>query len=186
LSKNLLPLVNKLKEFNLLIVTNGDRLTVKKIEELNASGIDFFIVSLYDGKEQIKDFENRFSKAKIPINRYWLRKSWFEHDHFNNRAGSVDNFNKKLETSPCNILHYQLDVTINGNVEFCCHTAWKNDYYHGNILSSSLKKIWYGKKMQRYRKLLEKGRKHKPCSSCSVGGTRYGKEFVTKWNEIST
>ena len=39
--------------------------------------------------------------------------------------------------------------------------------------------------MQTYRKLLEKGRKHKPCKSCSVGGTRYGQEFVKKWNEVS-
>lgn len=185
LSKNLLPLINKLKEFNLLMTTNGDRLTVKKIKELHKNGVNYFIVSLYDGEEQISDFKDKFLKANISTDNYWLRKSWVEHDHFNNRAGSIGDYNKMLETTPCNILHYQLDVTINGNVEFCCHTAWKNDHYHGNILSSSLKEIWYGKKMQMYRKLLEKGRKHKPCKSCSVGGTRYGQEFVEKWNEVS-
>lgn len=184
LSKNLLPLVKKLKEFNLLITSNGDRLTTDKILELNENGVDYFIVSLYDGEEQISEFKEKFSKANIDENKFWLRKSWFEHTHFNNRAGSIEEFEKKLETQPCNILHYQLDVTINGNVEFCCHTAWKNDYYHGNILSSSLKKIWYGKKMHGYRKMLEKGRKHAPCKSCSVGGTRYGEEFVNKWNEL--
>lgn len=183
LSKNLTPLVERLRQYTISLTTNGDTLTVEKIKELVETGVDYFIISMYDGEHQIKEFTEKFSECGVRAGRYSLRSYWTTGEYFTNRAGSLKQITPIHTENPCNMLHYQMDVTVDGSVEFCCHTAWKNDFYHGNILESSLKEIWYGKRMTRYRRLLEQGRAHKPCRDCNVGGTRYGNNFVEKWQE---
>ena len=180
LSKNLIPLIIRLQDFILSITTNGDRLTEKKISELDEHGIDYFVVSLYDGEYQIRAFKKKFESCGINLDRVDLREYWNIPTTFANRAGYLfPEFNKRK--TPCYYLHYNISLEVDGNIAFCCQSDYLKKYRLGYLLNTSLKEVWYGKKMNYYRRLLEKGRDHSPCSTCSVGGIKYGKEFVDQW-----
>ncbi len=75
----------------------------------------------------------------------------------------------------------------NRDVLFCLQSIYDKSIIHGNILTSSMRDIWYGESMSKYRDLLSGGRKHKPCSDCNVNGTMFGEKYATKWkvNTIS-
>ena len=81
-------------------------------------------------------------------------------------------------------MHYSMELDWNGDILFCCHTLYNKSIKNGNILESSLKEIWYGEKMDKYRKLLVKGRDNYPCNQCDAIGTLFGKKHVEQWGLI--
>ena len=77
------------------IVTNGDRLTVERVERLFNSGLSFLCISMYDGEHQVAKFNKLMADAAVPIDRYILRDRWHsEEDSFGlkltNRSGVMD------------------------------------------------------------------------------------------------
>lgn len=185
LCDNLIPLISRLKNFNLEMVTNGDILTEEKIHVLFKNGLNFINISLYDGEHQLDKFNKLLSKCEISESNYVLRKYWKEPIHLTNRAGSMDNKKPLLLDldKPCYYMHYSVQLDWNGDVLFCCHTLYNKSITNGNILDSSLKEIWYGDKMTKYRKLLVEGRNHYPCNQCDAIGTLFGQNFVESWEE---
>ena len=182
LSKNLFSLIERLKHFTLEIVTNGDKLTEKKIEKLYNSGLDNINVSLYDGEFQIDYFNNLFQGVGISTDRYTLREYWKPLPFLNNRAGSIDVGTPFIDR-PCYYMHYSIQIDWNGDVLFCLQSIYNKSIIHGNILTSSMKDIWYGESMNSYRTLLKNGRNHSPCSSCNVNGIRFGEKYVYGWSD---
>ena len=183
LCKNLNLLISRLKNFKVELVTNGDALTEEKIYELFDCGLKFINVSLYDGEHQVDEFKKLFSKCGIPPSKYSLREYWEAPKNMTNRAGSINN-GKSKSNSPCYYMHYSMELDWNGDILFCCHTLYNKSIINGNILKSSLKEIWYGEKMDKYRKLLVKGRDNYPCNQCDAIGTLFGKKFVEQWGLI--
>ena len=59
------------------MTTNGDALRPKKVKELFDAGLDYLVVSLYDGPEQIDEFHKMFKEASIERDRYLLRRGGF-------------------------------------------------------------------------------------------------------------
>ena len=56
--------------------------------------LDYLVVSLYDGPEQIDEFHKMFKEASIERDRYLLRERWFSADDdfgvkLTNRTGTV-------------------------------------------------------------------------------------------------
>ena len=47
-------------QIRLELVTNGDRLKPNDLKKLSSSGINHFVVSMYDGEHQIKHFDDLF------------------------------------------------------------------------------------------------------------------------------
>ena len=64
------------------IVTNGDHLTSKNINKLISLGASYFVVSMYDGPEQIEKFTNMTKKANVPDDLVILRDRWYKENHF--------------------------------------------------------------------------------------------------------
>ena len=173
------------------IVTNGDRLTPKRVLELFEAGLSFLCVSMYDGQHQIEHFEVMMREAGVPNERYILRDRWHnEEDQFGlkltNRSGSLD-FGpdpKEFEQHPCFYPSYSMAIDWNGDVLQCVQD-WNKKIKYGNIGSSDLLDIW---KSIRYHKtrfeLIDGNRSKNPCSSCNADGCFHGFNHVNEWVKL--
>ena len=82
-------------QIRLELVTNGDRLKPNDLKRLSSSGINHFVVSMYDGEHQIKHFNDLFKIAGLDKNQYTLRDRWHDSNKnfgvkLTNRAGTID------------------------------------------------------------------------------------------------
>ena len=96
-------IVDIIKEFvvrniHVEIVTNWDMLTKKTgpqlIKYIYKAWLGQFVVSMYDGPEQIEYFNNLFSSCGIDKSLYSLRDRWYDESEdygllYTNRAGNI-------------------------------------------------------------------------------------------------
>ena len=192
LHKNISYIVKKLsKVASVEVITNGDPLTSKKLQELYIAKINKVLVSMYDGPEQITKFKELTKRANVPEEMIILRDRWYDQQNdfgvkLTNRAGTIstgeqdpiDN-NKK-----CFYPTYQLLIDWNGDV-FLCPQDWQRRVTMGNLMQQSLGEIWVGSTLSKFRKnLLEGKRCNKPCSDCNADGTLLGKDHADLWKSI--
>lgn len=177
------------------IVTDGDFLTPDKIRKLHEAGLDYFVVSLYDGEHQVAPMHERFKEAGLgpwqgenESRFYMLRDRWHsDADGYGlkltNRAGmvSVGQQEPVDRTKPCHYLAYQLTVDWNGDVLLCVQD-WNKRLKYGNLNSQSVLEVWRSPAMHKRRMLLMDGKRNSmPCSNCNTDGTLHGFNHVPAW-----
>jgi len=159
------------------IVTNGKTLTPELINQMISNGLDYFVVSMYEGEFQREIFLNMFQEAGIDESSYALRDRWYDADEgygikLTNRAG-VTNVGNQLEVDPtaqCFYPHYSMTIDWNGDVLLCMQD-WNKRVKFGNLYSQSLFEIWSSPKLNKYRNALAQGkRKLSPCNNCNANG----------------
>lgn len=192
LHKDINYIVSKLSNVsNVEIITNGDVVTAKKLQDLYLSKVSKVLISMYDGPEQIKKFEEITRQANVPNDLVILRDRWY--DKYNdfgvkltNRAGTItageqENINKY---SKCFYPTYQFLIDWNGNV-FLCPQDWQRRVSVGNIMLDTIKNIWTGTFLTKYRQELLKGNRClSPCNKCNADGTLLGKNHAEAWKKI--
>ena len=192
LHKNINYIVKKLSNVaNVEVITNGDPLTSKKLQELYISKISKVLVSMYDGPEQIIKFKELTKRANVPEEIIILRDRWYDqHNDFGvkltNRAGTISTGEQDPidKNKKCFYPTYQLLIDWNGDV-FLCPQDWQRRVTMGNLMQQSLKEIWVGSTLSKFRKnLLEGKRCNKPCSDCNANGTLLGKDHADLWKSI--
>ncbi len=192
LHKDITWIVKKLsKVAPVEIITNGDVLTSKKIQDLYLAGVSKVLVSMYDGPEQIEKFETLTKKANVPNDTVILRDRWYNADSdfgvkLTNRAGTMKTGNQKPNTfyTKCFYPTYQFLIDWNGDV-FLCPQDWQRRVTMGNMMQQSLFEIWTGKIITKYRKrLLEGKRDCTPCNKCNAEGTMLGKDHAIAWSSL--
>ncbi len=173
--KRIFELFEKCVELGLnnYLVTNGDFLTVEKVERLSQYNIKEFTLSLYDSTDN-EDFKQ---KSKEYVRKYKLDKYNWEliilngGEGFTNRAGYVNHTEEKYDLpvkAACSKIVKKVDVRYDGEVVMCCL-----DYYGlhpiGNIKDENIIDIWYNDKRRNQLKDLAEGKrgKYKLCSGCS-------------------
>ena len=119
------------------IVTNGDVLNPKKMQDLYLSKASKVLVSMYDGPEQIEKFNKMTKQANVPEDFIILRDRWY--DKYNdfgvkltNRAGtiSVGDQEKIDPKKNCFYPTYQFLIDWNGDV-FLCPQDWQKKSFNG-------------------------------------------------------
>tara|TARA_B110000967_G_C18880571_1_gene560821 strand:+ start:95 stop:964 length:870 start_codon:yes stop_codon:yes gene_type:complete len=192
LHKDISYVVKKLSNVSKVeVVTNGDALSSKILQELYISNVSKVLVSMYDGPEQIKKFKELTKKANVPEELIILRDRWY--DKFNdfgvkltNRAGTI-NAGEQEEVGVyknCYYPTYQFLIDWNGNV-YLCPQDWQRKVSMGNIMQETVFEIWTGKTITAYRKNLISGKRCSgPCKSCNADGTLLGKNHAKKWKDI--
>lgn len=181
-------LVRQFADFRCEVVTSGDGLTVDRIKRLADAGMNYFVVSLYDGPEQVAKFKDMFATAGF--DGYILRDRWHNGaDDFGlkltNRAGavSVGNQDPVMPERPCHYLAYELLLDWNGDV-LLCPQDWDKKLKFGNATATSLFDIWTSKAMSKRRKQLFKCRENLiPCKGCNVSGDLHGFNHVEAWSQ---
>lgn len=187
---NMISLIKKFKNIKLEIVTNGDPLTVKNAKEMYEAGINMFVISMYDGPEQIDKFTKIFQEAGVPKQYYMLRDRWHTDEDayglkLTNRAGMVDvglQEEVKLD-KPCYYPHYSMTIDWNGDVLLCVQD-WNKKIKLGNIYSQTLLEVWNSNMMNKYRQKLGNGdRNISPCNKCNTDGTLHGFNHIKYWEK---
>ena len=194
LHKDILYIVKKLSNVsNVEVVTNGDVLSSKTLQELYLSKASKVLVSMYDGPEQIAKFKEMIKKANVPEELVILRDRWY--DKYNdfgvkltNRAGTIkagDQDNPGKYTT-CFYPTYQFLIDWNGDV-FLCPQDWQRRVAMGNVMQESIFQIWIGKTLTKFRKNLLSGKRcASPCDECNADGTLLGKNHAKRWKKIYT
>ena len=173
------------------VVTNGDVLNPKKMQELYLSKASKVLVSMYDGPEQIEKFNKMTKQANVPEDFIILRDRWY--DKYNdfgvkltNRAGTIevgDQSEVKLNKD-CFYPTYQFLIDWNGDI-FLCPQDWQRRVTMGNIMQEHFFEIWTGKNISKFRKnLLDGKRCASPCKECNAEGTILGKNHAIEWKKI--
>ena len=194
LHKDIVGLVAALGDkIHVEITTNGDFLKVDLIKDLYKNHLDYMVVSMYDGPEQIDHFTKLFDDSEIDKSQYVLRDRWYKEDEeygliLTNRAGTFG-WNKNIGIGKeCFYMHYSMQIDWNGDVLFCSND-WGREHVIGNLLQQSLHDVWFSKPMNKIRKKLMKGdRSMSPCNKCSVDGSLFGKpsfDLVKEYYESS-
>lgn len=173
------------------IVTNGDVLNPKKMQDLYLSKASKVLVSMYDGPEQIEKFNKMTKQANVPEDFIILRDRWY--DKYNdfgvkltNRAGTVSTGEQEKigKYKNCYYPTYQFLIDWDGNV-YLCPQDWQRKNPMGNVMQETIFQIWKGKTLTNYRKNLLSGKRCvNPCSSCNADGTLLGKNHAIKWKSI--
>ena len=192
LHKDINYIVKKLSKVSKVeIITNGDVLKPKKLQELYLSKVSKVLVSMYDGPEQVEKFNEIARQANVPSEMFILRDRWYDqHNDFGvkltNRVGtiSVGEQEKLGKYKNCYYPAYQFLIDWNGNI-FLCPQDWQRRVSMGNIMQSSISKIWTDKILTKYRKNLLLGKRcNSPCTKCNADGTLLGKHHAEKWKSI--
>lgn len=194
LNKNIFNIVSLIK-FNLpsnrvCITNNGDCLTEKKLKDIFECGLDYMIISCYDGEDSKNKFIKMFEDTNISPEKYEIRELWYKEgetelefakrNKFNNRSGTSTKLNDlEIKEGACFLPFYKLVIDWNGEVLLCCNDWHRRHKGFGNINTHSLSDIWYGEEFKNVRKDLIKGKRSGPsCKNCSIEGTIIGKESV--------
>ena len=177
------------------VVTNGDFLTLDKLNTFFEAGLTRIDVSVYDGPEKVKPFEDLRAEAGLNKEQFHIRERWYTpEEHFGissltNRAGAnimaeinVNKLNVALKQK-CFYPFYQLLVDFDGSVLLCNHD-WDKKLSMGNVKETPILDIWNSEKYKEIRgNLANANRNHSPCNRCDANGMMMGGEFVSKWNK---
>ena len=198
-------IVDIVKEFgdngiHVEIVTNGDVLTRKRgiqlIKDIYKAGLKQFVVSMYDGPEQIEYFNNLFNSCNIDKNLYSLRDRWYDESEdygllYTNRAGNIgfENLSEiakqklmKSGKSACFYTHYSMMIDWTGDALLCCQDMYNRTVKFGNVKDKPLIEIWRDAKLMEFRNKLKNGeRSLSPCSNCNANGRVFGSNHAKSW-----
>mgnify|MGYP001395864464 FL=1 len=192
LHKDISYIIKKLSNVSKVeVITNGDVLSPKRLQELYISDVSKVLVSMYDGPEQIKKFKEMTKKANVPEDIIILRDRWY--DKYNdfgvkltNRAGTINTGDQEKVGTYQNCFYptYQMLIDWNGNV-YLCPQDWQRKVSMGNIMQETIFQVWTGKTITDYRKNLLSGKRCSgPCKSCNADGTLLGKNHVKSWKSV--
>ena len=173
------------------LTTNGDLLTVDRISQIYTSGVNYIIVSCYDGEKAMRKFDKMFADANIRDNDYEIRELWkapeetvdsmMRRNKFNNRSGAVmvKAARDDVNDNPCYLPFYKLVFDWNGEALLCCNDWYRRHKGFGNINEQSIKDIWLGEEFTKIRSKLKDGKRTGPaCKHCNVHGTLVGRKSV--------
>jgi radical SAM protein with 4Fe4S-binding SPASM domain len=191
LDKNIFKLLgmarNYLPNVNLEMVTNGDPLNLERLKNLFKSGLNKILISVYDGKEDAKKFEELCQKANLIKDQFIVRHRYLSEDEdfgitLSNRSGLMENAEFKIKKlkeplkKPCYIPSYTFFLDYQGDVLMCPHD-WGKKIILGNLNKENFLDIWFSEQSMKIRNMLNKSnRQFTPCNVCDVDGTLMGKK----------
>lgn len=189
LTKHLPSIIRPFGKYDIRVevVTNGDKIKPKIINDLFSAGLTQIVVSMYDGPEQIDHFKKLFKDCGVSKNLYTLRDRWYDEDQdygliYTNRAGSMGETISESVDRSCYYPHYALYIDWNGDVLLCCQDMYNRTIIFGNVKDTPIIDIWKDEKFNEFRKKLKNSdRSLEPCSGCTANGLIFGKNHAKAW-----
>lgn len=174
----------------IMLNTNGDFLTIERLQLLFASGLNGLIINCYDGGAHLKKFSEMVNETfannssiviQPQIDEYEIQRRDLKYikikdcSHYavnspflNNRAGNVMGrveINLPLNKF-CIKPFRQMYINYEGTAILCCQD-WNFEVPIANITQKKLKNIWSDEKLMQYRERLKlKDRSSYLCSKC--------------------
>jgi radical SAM protein with 4Fe4S-binding SPASM domain len=156
----------KLPRATLVVISNGDYLTVELFNKLLEVGVNRFLLTQHDetmpiNMRQLFSYLHRFPEHKIKVNLLHFN----ENTPLFNRGGTVK---PKVEINfpRCSYPGNPLVIDYAGDVVLCCNDYLKNVVF-GNVKFQKLTDIWFSSKYKGMRKQLRNMELSLPiCKSC--------------------
>lgn len=160
----------KLPKAKIIIISNGDALTIEKYKELTDAGVFYFIVTQH-GNEMNSNMKEIFkyvkkrpkNSEKIRLDgfqRYQKIKNNIEYQKLDlnvplyNRGGLVDP--PIVEYAPnCQFIFNPLVIDHEGNIILCCSDYFSSIKF-GNVKDKSIVEIWNCKEYKKIRSEIKK------------------------------
>lgn len=157
---------SNLPNSTLTISTNGDALTLKRWNSLRHSGLNFAIVSQYDGiiSKKIQNLIN------VVNNENYLKvEVRGSHNLKSTRCGLVNlEYQNNTSQNQCCLRPFsQLVIRYNGLAVLCCEDYFL-DTVVGDTNTDKLLEIWNGKKLEKIRNSLITGKRSGICMNCNI------------------
>ena len=202
LTKHIVEIVKQFgdRDIHTEIVTNGDMLVKKSgpelVKKLYSAGLGQFVVSMYDGPEQVEAFNSLFASCGVDKSLYSLRDRWYDASEdygllYTNRAGNIgfehlsETAKKKLiksGKSACFYTHYAMMIDWNGDALLCCQDMYNRTIKFGNVTERPILEIWKDSKLMEFRGKLKKDeRSLSPCNNCNANGQIFGDNHAKGW-----
>lgn len=169
------------------VTSNGDLLNVDKIKSTYDSGVNYMIISCYDGEEARDKFVKLFADSGVADDEYEIRELWLlpdetvkemmDRNKFNNRSGAVvvEEYRYDFNENACFLPFYKLVIDWDGTALLCCNDWYRKHKGFGNLNETSIKDVWLGSEFEKVRKQLYSGERVGPaCSGCNIEGTLVG------------
>lgn len=166
------------------VVTNGDFLNRKRLEDLANVGCTHVVVSMYD-----KDITDILTDMATDLPITIIPKHCYEQRFELTIVNRIDNMNLTKHISPidsqCFLPFYKMFIDWNGDV-LVCPNDWGKRSNIGNVMNQSIKDIWLSKNIYHYRSNLQKGERKscQPCNRCDIQGTKYGRQSFNIFEEV--
>ena len=153
--------------------------------------INKIVVSLYDGPEQVKKYNDLFLKSGINKDKYILRDRWYKEDDgwglmVTNRAGTLNLENQNLpkkKNMSCFYTHYSMMIDWNGDC-YLCTQDWQRKMVSGNIYKQHILNIWNSEILKKFRNDLVNGKRiNNPCKNCNAFGLMHGSNHSKAWQK---
>lgn len=176
LNPQFVEIIEELKDFNTLIITNGTQLDKKIWDYLTT--ISQIKVSVHHWK----DLE--WYKEKFKDTNAWYRNHDMENPKINlyNRGGYLGKPVKKIE-SICYLPFYKVFIDTDGKY-LQCEADWEHLSENNLSIWNTKLKDYYLINMDKKRELMlssNKRQSFKCCQNCDINGQMTGKKFVEFW-----
>ncbi len=156
--------------FELDINTNGNLLTLQKVEELLSAGLDK--IKVEDYRADRENFPEKLSKNLEEIARVYAGHPNISiharstKETLSNRGGHVENGRQNLfRHSFCSYPFRKMNISPNGDVVLCCM-----DYLYeakfGNVMERRLEEIWNSEALNQRRFMLMAKNRKGLCAGC--------------------
>ena len=137
-----------------------------EIREFLKSSTPFIYIKIMEGLcsgEKMSKFREFISEFSDAVGFEYVH-DWDGSFNLSEKGGKVN----PIEIRYCSKPWYQLSIGINGDVRVCC-VDWSYATKIGNINNSSLKSIWNGDEMIRFRRMIVNGdvKQNRACRSCT-------------------
>jgi len=149
-----------------LLVTNGDLLTVEKLDALFDAGLDRLYINSYDvdalaHNVPLHEYAKEFHPGKVEHVDRTQYLNW------GGRAGNVKQYAKAPVSGYCDWPNYLLYVKPDGRVLACCHD-FEGVNTVGNLMEQSVEAAWFGSAFSKLRRSLNRGDRSMSelCSQC--------------------
>lgn len=156
----------KLPRAHIVLISNGDALTIELLHQLVAAGVDKFSITQH-GESMSANMEKVFKHLENNTKLLQaIRYNRFEADTpLYNRGGLIQP--QRVNTVPrCSDPGNPVAIDYAGNVILCCHD-YLSSVVFGNITNENFLDIWFSPRFRTVRKQLRNGEYHLPiCRKC--------------------
>ena len=184
LNKNALDCISKLKQWKPFLITNGDPLLKDDtlVKRMFDAGLNYLIISEYDSEEKINMWYEKYSDYQIFV-RNLVGDFNYDAVSISNRGGAMYGISKSL-SKVCYLPFYKCVIDFDAKVQFC-NNDWTYKHEIGDLKKQTMKDIWLGDEIMKFRKLLSAGKrdKIKMCKNCDVKGNIVGQKSFNYFKE---
>ena len=143
LDKNIFNLIEMARHYvpssNLELVTNGDVLNKKRLQELFKKGLNKILISAYDDKKTADKLEKLCLDSNLTKEEFIVRHRYLSEENdfgitLSNRSGLMENAEFEIKSlkeplkKPCYIPSYTFFLDYQGDVLMCPHDWGKKNY----------------------------------------------------------